>query len=730
MTQRKMPGLRLVQKESPRTPWLTRTLGAMLVLAAQILTVTGLTGFDRGLPVMAVTGGYICIFYGILTGFRKKNWFFPTALGALLLAVLLLRRELGAGYCLFHNTFREVLTRCTGWTLPRLEVVTENKELAIGVFSAISAAAMGILSCFLAAHAPIVPALVLPIVAMGGMTLLGYSESPLWFGAVLGICLLLPVLAGGVRSPWVSWCGCILAFTLLTLCLGGVNTEDLAAQTRHSLHQWHWETGDTLLPEGDLTGTPGEVDGQSGLLVTMEQPEEMYLRGFVGTEFEENAWKSMDTAHLAEEGELLYWLNKNAFPLNAQFQAAAAPLGLESQSVTVKNLGACSQNAYVPFQLLDGEWLYEKNLHPDMVAAFGNRSYSYRVVSGGTEALSRVLEMLQTSDEASVLTYRRAESAYRDFVYRNYLTLPQELPEELKQLWDAQARPYGGVEKLDDRQARQCALEFLENYTGDGTFLQDWQGTGYQYATVAVLTLRYFGIPARYAEGYVITAEMAAGVPEGVAMEVDGSCASAWAEVYQDGIGWLPMSLTLGLEEAGGQTPPPTQQEQQPEEEPTEETPEEEPLPDGGSAVALTTVALYSLIGLLLALVLAFLILVCRRKILRSKVEKRFAGEDPREALGWIFADTANLLEAMGLSREGGSLRKLRPEASERFGEDYAARLDSMIDWNEMSLFSSRPMTGQQQTDMLAFRQETLTLLKKTTKWYKRFRMKWIRCLY
>lgn len=726
MTKHEKNGLRLLRNEPAHPPWLSRTLGALLVLAAQILLFTGLTGFDRALPVMAVTGGYICIFYGILTAFRKKNWFFPVALAVLLLAVLVLRREWEAGCCLFRNQLGQTLTAHRGWTLPELAAVSSN--LAAGVFSGLCAAAMGLLACFLAAHAPLVPALLLPVVALAGMTLLGISGTPVWLVGVLGISLLLLAMAGGGRVSWVSWCGCILSFALLVTCLHGLDGESLSAKTRQTLHHWRYETADTLLPEGDLTGTPGETEGKSGLLVTMEQPEAMYLRGFVGAEFAENGWKAMDTAALAEDRALLYWLNTNAFPLNAQFQAAAAPLGLETQNVTVENPGACSKFCYVPFQLAGGDWLYEENLDPDTVPGFGSRKDTYQVVCGSTQALAQVLETLQTSDDPAVLAYRQAESAYRGFVCRNYLAVPEGL-DGLKEQWDALARPYGGVESLTDQQARQCAVEFLEKYTGDGTFLPDWQDTDYGYATVAVLTLRYFGIPARYAEGYVITAEMAAGAMGGVAMEVDGSCAGAWAEVYQDGIGWIPMALTLGLEETAGQTPPPTPETEEPDEEPTEE-PEDSPLPDGGAVVGMATTVLFTVIGLLLVLVLALLILVCRRKILRSRVEKRFAGDDPREAIGWIFGDTANLLEAMGLCRKGGSLRRLCPEAEARFGAEYAARLNQMIDWNEISLFSSRPMTGGQQADMLAFRQETLTLLRKTTKWYTRFRMKWIRCLY
>ncbi|MEE1035405.1 MAG: transglutaminase domain-containing protein, partial [Agathobacter sp.] len=47
------------------------------------------------------------------------------------------------------------------------------------------------------------------------------------------------------------------------------------------------------------------------------------------------------------------------------------------------------------------------------------------------------------------------------------------------------------------------------------------EDTSYQYATVAAMTLRYFGIPSRYVEGYVITEEMAENAEDGSSIKVD-----------------------------------------------------------------------------------------------------------------------------------------------------------------------------------------------------------------
>ena len=73
--------------------------------------------------------------------------------------------------------------------------------------------------------------------------------------------------------------------------------------------------------------------------------------------------------------------------------------------------------------------------------------------------------------------------------------------------------------------------------------------TTYQTATLTVLALRYYGIPARYAEGFVLTQETAARAQAGSAITLTAADAQGWAEVYQDGTGWMPLALTPGYGE-------------------------------------------------------------------------------------------------------------------------------------------------------------------------------------
>ena len=67
-----------------------------------------------------------------------------------------------------------------------------------------------------------------------------------------------------------------------------------------------------------------------------------------------------------------------------------------------------------------------------------------------------------------------------------------------------------------------------------------------QYASAAAMALRAHGIPARYCEGYLLTAAQVQAA-EGGAVTLTGANAHAWCEAYFDGVGWLPVDVTPGF---------------------------------------------------------------------------------------------------------------------------------------------------------------------------------------
>lgn len=572
MTKKRITGMRLRQKTNPRksTYWIHQLMLSLSGCAALILTVAGLAGFRLGstLLIMLLTSLLLCGAYAFLVKAERKQWFAPGLLVLMLLLVFLFRQQVLEGWRLYWNQLSGAMTQGRGWVLPQLQtqMPTRQRTLAISLFAVMAAGGISVVSCMLASFAPIVLAAMPPAVMLVGMAVLGIgAEFPL-IAVVLTMSMLVLLCSGRGRRNMpmptvIGWLICTIAafFLVKTLSAPGVAgwAEDVSSSVRHKIHTAQYETEHSTLPDGDFNRYRiTSQKAQPALTVTMEVPESVYLRGFTGSVFLENVWHEVATDDLVKNRELLYWLNLNAFTQDSQFAAAAASLELTPNQITIENTGACSQYLYVPFSLCDGEYLYKENLNTDGAYGDGARSYAYRALAGGSDAISQVLEHLKTSEDASVTQYRRAESAYRQVVYSQYLQVPDEVRELLGEQWNDLAGKYGGTVNLTMHQGQECALRFLgmcfpENGIPEGMELplDQARGTPYQYATVAVLTMRYFGIPARYAEGYLITEQMAQRAKAGKPIAVDSSCAWAWAEIYQDGIGWIPVDLTPGLGE-------------------------------------------------------------------------------------------------------------------------------------------------------------------------------------
>ena len=65
------------------------------------------------------------------------------------------------------------------------------------------------------------------------------------------------------------------------------------------------------------------------------------------------------------------------------------------------------------------------------------------------------------------------------------------------------------------------------------------------YASAAVESFRTHGIPARDVEGYYLSDNQIAQSDDGHEL-LSGEDMHAWAEVYFDCVGWLPVDVTPG----------------------------------------------------------------------------------------------------------------------------------------------------------------------------------------
>ena len=262
-----------------------------------------------------------------------------------------------------------------------------------------------------------------------------------------------------------------------------------------------------------------------------------------------------------------------------------------------------------------------------------------------------------------------AEADYRQFVYENYLDVPNDFQETFRKFAQAYLQQYGNLGYSGDMtlppkviQARLVALTLsqMTEYdlntplTPEGEDFVDYflnesrRGYCVHYASAGVLFMRYLGIPARYVTGYLTK------VPASGKVEVLDSDAHAWVEIYLDGYGWYPVEMTppaeIGLApgEGIGETPPESEESveldidinepepETPEQKPQTETPEqpdqpteeklEQPEESAETDAGIPTWAPWTLVGILVLAIFSLHSWYCSRRRERQFSDSDYSG--------------------------------------------------------------------------------------------------------
>ena len=746
MKNKRNTGLRagVYRESSNQKSTLFDLLASVLIFLALAAVFYTVSGFAAMLWLLGA-GILTCIAAAVIRHFRKTKWMLPILLAALLLVVLFARNPLLNGFGAAWNTLRDLWAAEKGILLPLAETDSSGLWLA-GIVA-------GILLALLALALSYVPTLA--AAALAALCVAAAFVQP-------GVMLLF---AAGISILLLSWqkhknAVSAVSFLLVGVIVAGIATislqtgtmQTLSQNAKDSLHHWRYEKTEEVLPEGNLSEPVTKTESTDTILsVTADTVQTLYLRGFVGDTYENGEWSTLGAEAAAEEKDLFYWLHQSGFYPQSQLATAARLMGnYQSGSVSVQNLAGCSLYRYEPCTILpERAGLAKNRIQPSTVETSGlrgERGYSYETVSDAQMILPELLDFLQNDTSDSVSAYLQTESAYREFVYSYALTVPAEFRAQLGAVLDRCCESYGPADSPTKEQAQTAALAFLEScFDGSGDIalpLADTaDGTTYQYATVAALALRYYGIPARYVEGYTVK------TAENEPTSVDASAAGAWVEVYQDGIGWLPLALTPGLEDLsaeqtesgikpvgagkeGNGDGPRVTEGQELEQDDAEPDNSEDNTPDGGQRTGLLHKPAFWIILIVALLLLLLAAVFIRHAVILKKRNETFTQEDPSAAAACLFTDCAALLAAMGFKRGTGSMLELCETAKEQLGEEYAAKLHDMTMYNAQALFSSRAISPEQLTEMRAFHGTTMENLKTRCKPLRKLRLKWLNCLY
>ena len=711
-------------QEKLHFPWGAWAVCAVLTAGFCLL----LTGAFPSLPYpwWAMALAALLVQVALLLAYQTKlgNWLVPAGIGFLFLLSLALRQFVLPGFGTLANDFLTLLTKKTGQIyLDFAAADTRFLPLAAAVLllavslllsrSAWSGRMLLALPILLPCYAALLLDL-FPIGIGGGLLIIGtvllMVQRTAAGEALAGAPaqLILPVLCAAL---------CLL---IGLSCQDKLNT-DMVETMQTQLHQRRYDSDTNSMPEGNLKNLPAwNKSDTPALEVTMEQPEKVYLRGQIYDTYTGTGWKAADTEETAQYEDLFYWLHEANFYGQSQISLAddytetSTPL-----SMTVKNLSACSAHGYYPYAVYGSETLEADRIGDTDLPAAENLSY----LKGSVPDWYQIQRNLSTAQgRENIETYLSKEQAYADYLRAMDLQMTQDswavLQRQLK--LDTQARTISDIRTVifDYLRENMTYDETVRTMNGSGDFLQytlERSGHGYSvhYATAAVLMLRYMGVPARYVEGYYLSAEDAARYKAGEAITLTEENAHVWAEYYVSGVGLVPFEVTPGYiddEEMslGGDSPDENTYENNTQQFVEVEQPEEINEHKQDRFTFSLDAHYLLLLPLLLILLLAGYIFH-RRRVFRKKMAAIDAADD-REAIAMRFGYAVCLLRHS----------TVRPPE----GAAEAAEL------NQKALFSTQEMTPEQRKQVDSFAVRVLDACKGSWTPWERIRYRLWNCLY
>ena len=529
---------------------------------------------------------------------------------------------------------------------------------------------------------------------------------------------------------------------------------------------YRYSGGSENLPGGDFRGLSSfESDDTPVLTVTMSEPQSYYLRGFTGGTYTGTGWADPEPEELWAGRDLFYWLHQDGFYAQEALSDAAVALGQVPESdntntVTVTNTGASSRYCYVPYEytgsrseegrmLLDAQKIGDSGIVTG--GLHGERTYTYTALTSQITNYPHFTAAL--SDEASLteegLAFRDDEGYYNEFVYKNYTALPEIMNSVCQDLLGEKNIP-DGEKHTDYAEAKQNILFVLtEDYLYDEEMSSPWDGsdfvydfltfskTGYavHFASAAALMFRYYGIPSRYVEGYLITPADQKAMKADEPYTLDRTHAHAWVEYYQDGVGWLPFEITPSYLDVMSQSETyqdisalvPPQTENPPVEEPEEdEEEEEEEEEEPFDWILLIEILLIAAISLFLLTLIGFLVWVIWQRKKTREYQKAIAGADNNAAIQALFEYAMNILSVTGLKIKNVSLFRYEKPLRKVFGDDLAEDYAASAAIRQEAVYSDHVMSDEARKVVADFREDVWNRVYTMGGFVERFQLKYI----
>lgn len=302
------------------------------------------------------------------------------------------------------------------------------------------------------------------------------------------------------------------------------------------------------------------------VLISESVDHNMYIRGFIGNEYKNNTWYANTNQKIVQE-DLFDSMGKfGIYPqqfngLNDAILSSVFPEQIKKLQMIVKPSFKSVSYMFTPYGLITPE-----NMHisDDAFVRSDNMS-EYKLSFYSTPEYYKNMNMIYSnlSSFQKNTNFMYSEIIYRKFVYDTYLDIPDN--ENITYLMNK----YSSIPKYNGTNASEI-YTYIKNilvssasYTLEPGktpsdkdivyYLLEENHKGYcsHFATAGIILARMAGLPARYAEGYVIIPtdfDQQNKINTYYKLDIKDSRAHAWAEFYIDGYGWVPFEFTPGYD--------------------------------------------------------------------------------------------------------------------------------------------------------------------------------------
>ena len=307
-------------------------------------------------------------------------------------------------------------------------------------------------------------------------------------------------------------------------------------------------------------GTIGTINFKNKCELVIDADEALksnvYLKGYTGAVYTDNEWQDFPDSVYEKNKELFDAFKKdNLYPQQMLNYYYSQRYESEYADMTITSQYYNETYNYIPY--ISTSDLKASYINDTLISLEDKKSYSFKVNKYQIDN-SNLYYILSGADR----TINNNFKEYDDFVHDNYLSV--ENTEGLQEVYNRFVKDSileGNGNVIDKLSYIQDILSSNAEYTlNPGRtpknedfvnyfLLQNHKGYCMHFATAGIMLARMSGIPARYCDGFVLKNddfnEKNQTEDGGYKIEIEDSRAHAWAEIYFDGLGWIPYEFTI-----------------------------------------------------------------------------------------------------------------------------------------------------------------------------------------